>query len=193
MTAPGPNFIGINVSGSHARAALVDNDGQIIERRDADITPENMVGQLAELAAQLRSSQQNVAAIGIAIPGLVNRQTDRVVVARDLPSPLVENLHGELMRATGLRVEIENDANAEAYGEFKAGAGVGSRNLFYMMIGAGNRRRDYPGRQALDGRFGFCGGSWSHHDRHRRARVRLRQHRMFGDGSVSAEHRAPRA
>src|SRR5688572_6635660 len=137
MTAPGPNFIGINVSGSHARAALVDNAGQVIIRRDIDITAENIVAQLAEVASELRSSGGNVAAIGVAIPGLVNRQTDRVVVARDLPSTTVENLHGELMRATGLRVEIENDANAEAYGEYKAGAGMGSRNLFYMMIGNG--------------------------------------------------------
>jgi glucokinase len=157
MTAPGPNFIGINVSGTHARAALVDNEGRIIERRDADITPENLVSQLAELAAQLRSSRQDVAAIGIAIPGLVNRQTDRVVVPRDVPSPFVENLHGELTRATGLRVEIENDANAEAYGEFKAGAGVGSRNLFYMMIAKG-----IGGAIILDGKLwtgasGFAG------------------------------------
>ena len=29
MTTPGTNFIGINVSGSHVRAALVDNNGQM--------------------------------------------------------------------------------------------------------------------------------------------------------------------
>ncbi|HEX5966388.1 MAG TPA: ROK family protein, partial [Pyrinomonadaceae bacterium] len=75
MSSPGSNFIGINVSGTHARAALVDNEGRIIERREADLKPENMVAQLAELAAQLRSSAPNVAALGIAIPGLVNRQT----------------------------------------------------------------------------------------------------------------------
>src|SRR5688500_1517301 len=121
MTTQGSNFIGINVSGTHARAALVDNEGRIVERRDADLKPENMVSQLAELAGQLRSAAPNVAAIGVAIPGLVNRQTDRVVAPRDLPSTMVENLHSELKRATGLRVEIENDANAEAYGEFKAG------------------------------------------------------------------------
>jgi glucokinase len=157
MTAPGSNFIGINVSGSHARAALVDNGGQVIARRDIDVTPENIVAQLAEVAAQLRSSSENVAAIGIAIPGLVNRQLDRVVTARDFPPTTVENLHGELMRATGVRVEIENDANAEAYGEYKAGAGVGSRNLFYMMIGAG-----IGGAIILDGKLwtgasGFAG------------------------------------
>jgi len=157
MTTPGTNFIGINVSGSHVRAALVDNNGQILERRDADISPNSMVSQLAELAAQLRSASNSVSALGIAIPGLVNRQNDRVISARDLPPTLVENLHEELTRATGLRVEIENDANAEAYGEFKAGAGVGARNLFYMMIGKG-----IGGAIILEGRLwtgasGFAG------------------------------------
>ena len=41
------------------------------------------------------------------------------------------------MKATGLRVELENDANAAAYGEYKIGAGRGSRDLFYITIGEG--------------------------------------------------------
>jgi glucokinase len=88
---------------------------------------------------------------------LVNRQTDRVVDPKGMPAPLVEDLHGELTRATGLRVEIENDANAAAYGEFKAGAGRGSSNLFYIMIGEG-----IGGAIILDGKLwtgasGFAG------------------------------------
>ena len=43
---------------------------------------------------------------------------------------IVENLHGELTRATGLRVEIENDANAAAYGEYKVGASRGAAISF---------------------------------------------------------------
>jgi glucokinase len=157
MTTPALNFIGINVSGTKVHAALIDDQGHIIERRDAEISSEKMIPQLAELAAQLRSSGGKVAALGVAIPGLVNRQTDRVVSARDLPSELVGDLHGELTRATGLRVEIENDANAAAYGEFKVGAGLGSRNLFYMMIGNG-----IGGAIILDGKLwtgasGFAG------------------------------------
>jgi glucokinase len=98
-----------------------------------------------------------VASIGVAIPGLVNRQTDRVIAPRDLPPTMVEDLHGQLMRAIGLRVELENDANAAAYGEYKAGAGLGSRNMFYMMIGNG-----IGGAIILDGKLwtgasGFAG------------------------------------
>ena len=155
MSAP-VNFIGINVSGDNVRAALVDEHGSILDSRLDGVSKE-LVPQLAGLVEGLRSKSRNVAAIGVAIPGLVNRQTDRVVAPRDLPSKLVENLHGELMRATGLRVELENDANAAAYGEFKVGAGRGSRNLFYMMIGNG-----IGGAIILDGKLwtgasGFAG------------------------------------
>ena len=118
MTTPQMNFIGINVSGTHARAALVDNDGSIVERKVGDIAPKSMIQQLAAMVDELRSPQRAIGSIGVAIPGLVNRQTDRVVAPRDLPATIVEDLHGQLMRATGLRVEIENDANAAAYGEY---------------------------------------------------------------------------
>lgn len=156
MTTPAANFIGINVSGDHVRAALVDEHGSILESRIGGISKE-LIPQLASIVADLRKVGANVAALGVAIPGLVNRKTDRVVAPRGLPSTMVEDLHGELTRATGLRVEVENDANAAAYGEYKVGAGRGSRNLFYMMIGNG-----IGGAIILDGKLwtgasGFAG------------------------------------
>ena len=156
MTTPPPNFIGINVSGTLARAALVSFAGELLETKVAEITPKQIIPELAAMAKDL-TRRGPVAAIGVAIPGLVNRQTDRVIAPRDLPTAIVEDLHGELMRATGLRVELENDANAAAYGEYKAGAGLGARNMFYMMIGNG-----IGGAIILDGKLwtgasGFAG------------------------------------
>ena len=157
MTTPRKNFIGINLSGSHIRAALVDEDGRVIERRSAGVSTENVVPQLATIVDDLRPALGTVVAIGVALPGLVNRQTDRVVDSRNLPVTMVDDLHGGLTRATGLRVELENDANAAAYGEFKVGAGRGSTNLFYITIGNG-----IGGAIILDGKLwtgasGFAG------------------------------------
>ncbi|MDQ1707696.1 MAG: glucokinase [Pyrinomonadaceae bacterium] len=131
------SFIGVELSGSKLRAAVVNNDGVVGERREAQLQADGLVGQVARLVGELRETATNVAAVGIAIPGLVNRQTDRVIASRDLPGIVHENLHAELMAATGLRFELENDANAAAYGEFKIGAGRGSRDLFYITIGEG--------------------------------------------------------
>ena len=157
MTTSPHNFIGIYVSGTQARAALVSHDGALLETRVGEVTPKELIPQLAAIVEELGSKRGNVAAIGVAIPGLVNRQTDRVIAPRDLPPTMVEDLHGQLMRATGLRVELENDANAAAYGEYKVGAGRGARNMFYMMIGNG-----IGGAIILDGKLwtgasGFAG------------------------------------
>ena len=150
-------FVGIDLAGPTIRTALVSNSGQVIERRETPMEADNLVSQVAAVVTELRSANPNIAAVGIAIPGLVNRQTDRVIASRDLPSTVREDLHSEFMEATGLRVEIENDANAAAYGEFVAGAGRGSRDMFYVTIGEG-----IGGAIILDGKLwtgasGFAG------------------------------------
>jgi glucokinase len=151
------NFIGIELSGSKLRAATVSDEGVIGERREAQLKSDGLVGQVTQLVKDLKANAGAVQSVGIAIPGLVNRQSDRVVASRDLPGTVRETLHAELMDATGLRFELENDANAAAYGEFKIGAGRGGRNLFYITIGEG-----IGGAIILDGKLwtgasGFAG------------------------------------
>ena len=147
----------MDLSGPKLRAALVSSEGVVLERHEAQMSTENLIDQVASVGRELGSSNSTVGAIGIGLPGLVNRQTDRVVASRNLPSIVREDLHAEFMRATGIRVELENDANAAAYGEYKVGAGRGSRDIFYMMIGAG-----IGGAIILDGKLwtgasGFAG------------------------------------
>lgn len=150
-------FIGIEFSGSKLCAVTVSNEGLIGERLEAKLQADGLVDQVTQVVRDLRQNVKNIEAVGIAIPGLVNRQTDRVVASRDLPGIVRQNLHAELMEATGLRFELENDANAAAYGEFKIGAGRGSRDLFYITIGEG-----IGGAIILDGKLwtgasGFAG------------------------------------
>ena len=151
------SFIGINPSGPKIRAAIVSANGQVLERRETAMSAAKLVEQVAHLVSELRTINPQISAVGLAIPGLVNRQTDRVIASRDLPSTVRETLHADLMQATGLRVELENDANAAAYGEYKIGAGRGSRDMFYVTIGEG-----IGGAIILDGKLwtgasGFAG------------------------------------
>ena len=151
------SFIGIDLCGSKLRAARVNDEGIIGERLEAPLEVDGLVGQVTKLVKDLRQNANGITGVGIAIPGLVNRQSDRVVASKDLPGVVRENLHAELMEATGLRFELENDANAAAYGEFKIGAGRGSRDLFYITIGEG-----IGGAIILDGKLwtgasGFAG------------------------------------
>src|SRR4051794_25390770 len=103
------NFIGVDVSGQTLHVALVGPEGAVLERREAGLERDALVAQIARTISELRDVAPEIAAVGIGIPGLVNRQTDRVLVSTDLPSVVRGDFHAEMGRATGLRVELEND------------------------------------------------------------------------------------
>ena len=131
------HFIGVDLCEPTLRAAIVTDSGDLLESREAPLDLERVVEQVAQIVSELRDVAPNVQSVGVAIPGLVNRFTDRVLASTELPSTVREDLHGKLMKATGLRIELENDANAAAYGEYKVGAGRGCRDMFYMSISKG--------------------------------------------------------
>jgi predicted NBD/HSP70 family sugar kinase len=85
------SFIGIELSGSKLRGATVDSEGAIMKRAEADINGGGLVAQLTTMVAELRAGDENVAGVGIAIPGLVNRQNDRVIASSFLPSTVSNN------------------------------------------------------------------------------------------------------
>jgi len=128
------NFAGIEVALATMRGVLISAAGEVVGRRESTYEPENLIGAIAELTKELRESG-GIKSVGLAIPGLVNRETDRVLISTGLPFTAQEHIHAELMQATGLRFELENDANAAAYGEYKAGAGRDARDIFYIGIG----------------------------------------------------------
>ena len=55
MTTPQTNFIGISVSGTHARAALVNDDGLVGQTKIGEIAPKTLIPQLAGMIQELRS------------------------------------------------------------------------------------------------------------------------------------------
>ena len=151
------SFIGIDLSGRKLRAIVVNQDASIGERLEQPLLAERLVEQVNEAVDSLRSGRSQITAAGIAVPGLVNRQTDRVVASRDLPASVREDLHSEFIRTTGLRIELENDANAAAYGEYIAGAGRGSRDIFYITIGEGIGGAIILAGKLWTGATGFAG------------------------------------
>jgi glucokinase len=128
------NYAGIEVAATTMRGVVISAAGEVIAQREATYQPENLIGEIANLVAGLREIGP-IKAVGLGIPGLVNRETDRVLISTGLPSAARDDIHSELMKATGLRFELENDANAAAYGEYKAGAGRDARDIFYIGIG----------------------------------------------------------
>lgn len=132
------NYVGIEVSGDAFNAVRVDANGKVLEELQLpfDRTGETLA-QLVSAVNKLKEKFSGIEKIGVAVPGLVRRATSRVAVSAHIPDHSGLDLTGEVAAATGLETLIENDANAAAYGEFKAGAGRGSNNLFYVTLGRG--------------------------------------------------------
>ena len=135
MPAPSNNFFaGVEVAPSVMRAAVVSDEGEVVARREAAYQPDSFTADLASLVSALREAG-DIERVGLAVPGLVNRETDRVLVSTGLPSFVRADLHADLMKATGSQLELENDANAAAYGEFKLGVARDAHDFFYIYLG----------------------------------------------------------
>jgi glucokinase len=87
---------------------------------------------IIELAAPL----DGVTALGVACAGQIHAETGVVVHAPNLGWADVP-LAGELRRALGVPVVVENDVRAAAWGEFTAGAGAGGDSLVAVFVGTG--------------------------------------------------------
>ena len=62
--ANSPHFIGMHFSGQRFHAALVDGAGEVLERREAEFSPQAIVEQATAIASDLFAVSGNVAAIG---------------------------------------------------------------------------------------------------------------------------------
>ena len=129
--------VGVEISNSGLNAVVLDAGDQILTARSLPLAAsDSIVTSLTNLLAELRG-EFNFRAVGIAAPGLVDRETGKVTFSANAPDHTEVDLVAEITAASGLDVVVENDANAAAYGEFVVGAGRGCRDMFYATLGRG--------------------------------------------------------
>ncbi len=149
--------LGIEVSSNFLRAITVSSDDSISE----SIVEPRFDGSdpLDRIVAFVRSAVEKlgpVDAVGVAIPGLINRQSGGVAYSVNIPETSSLNIAEAVEGAAGVPVALENDANAAAIAEFIFGAGKGSSSMFYATIGAG-----VGGAFILDGKLWEGAGGYA--------------------------------
>lgn len=132
--------IGIDIGGTKVAAGIVDRDGGILATDRAPMVKQSHETMLESICAVvdrlLAQEHEKPSAIGIAVPGTVDRDRGIAVSAvnvgwRNLP--LVDFLQDRY----GLPGVIANDGNAGAWGEFAFGRGKDTQNLVYLTVGTG--------------------------------------------------------
>lgn len=137
-------YIGIDLGGTNIAVGLVDEELRLV-CKDSTPTPANDPIAIADAMAMLCRKLVNKAGItfedvayaGAACPGIVNRGTGEVVYANNIKFdhfPLARIL---MERVPLKAVYLENDANAAALAEAKAGAARGAENSVMITLGTG--------------------------------------------------------
>lgn len=156
-------YIGLDLSATTIKSAITNGVGEIHEITQQPIRndPGAIVSAALEAVNRLRARAQErgweIAALGVGVPGLVNPATHRVEVAPNLPALAEMDLYDELVRATGLPVVFDNDANVAAYGEYTCGAAQGMRHLIYVTLGTGIGAGFITEGKIYRGALGFAG------------------------------------
>ena len=142
--------IGIEVNASECIGVCIGQDNVILASERAPVAnADASIDDLCNFAGELKSKFGSTERIGIALPGLIRRETGRVDYSARIPSHVGIDIAKQIRSCTGLNAVLENDANAAAFAEYKLGAGRGSKHMFYATIGTG-----------IGGAFIFDGRVW---------------------------------
>ena len=151
--------------GTNLRAALVSDTGEVFVRHEVSTHPnasaEAVLERITELLTHVRDagSEPPVAA-SLAVAGLIDAEGGTVMVSPNIPAFRNLALTAPLSERLGIPVSIENDASAAALGEYRFGAGKGTRHLLHATLGTGigggivADGRLYRGAQGLAGEIG---------------------------------------
>ena len=132
--------IGVDLGGSHVLAAVVDEDGKIVDRAEHDIVDHakdaviDIVGKAIEDA--IDASKGKVDGIGIGSPGNIDPDSGNVIYSpnfgwHDVP------LGTELRKRFDVPVFVGNDARCATLGEYTYGTGRGTQDFVLLTLGTG--------------------------------------------------------
>jgi len=129
--------IGVDLGGTKILAASVTRSGEIVRRHERP-TPqdaqESVVRELEAAVAALMAPE--VIGIGFGVPSPIDQVDGVVVECVNLPLRDFA-LRDHMAQRFGLPVGLDNDANAAAIGEWRAGAGRGVDDLVMLTLGTG--------------------------------------------------------
>lgn len=137
-------YVGVDVGGTKILAALVEESGRVLARERAATPRKGTHRAVLEairetLEGALRKekvSPRSLAAIGIAIPGVVEPEKGRVVVTpnMNLSGIAITNV---LQKEFGVPVALGNDVNLGTLGEHWLGTARRAESAFGIFVGTG--------------------------------------------------------
>src|SRR5262249_26621355 len=162
-------YVGLDVGGTTMKAGVVDDAGVPLSavslpteaQRGQEFGLERMCETIRQAVAAAGLSMEQIAAVGVATPGLMDIPAGVILDPPNLRPwkdvPVRQYVHERLGRPTA----FQDDANAAALGEYWAGAGRGVSSLVFFTLGTGVGGGIVLDGKVLEGRHSH-GGEMGH-------------------------------
>lgn len=136
-------YLGIDLGGTNIAVGLVNEQGKILEQDSVptqrEREPEEIIRDMVRLCRRVTEKAgdtlKDVKAIGVGSPGSVDNKTGTVIYANNLKMKNTP-VAAQIQKYIGLPVNVENDADAAAYGEYIVN-GNGARSFLCITLGTG--------------------------------------------------------
>lgn len=137
----GEVYLGIDVGGTNVKLGLVDAAGNLVAKHSTATKPlrtPQAVFQYARDYARdfVASGRHAIAAVGLAVPGVLDTRKWMLREVVNLPEWLGVSLRQMLIDVFGLPGSVVNDANAAAFAEHDL-RGLGDQSLALLTLGTG--------------------------------------------------------
>ncbi len=139
-----PLYVGIDVGGTKIQSCLIGASGRVFARwkgiTPRDCPPEETVNEIERSVRALLEAEgmvmEDLAAVGVAIPGVVETETGHVVVTpnMNLSGMDLGNILGQRL---GIPVILGNDGNLGTLGEAWLGSARHAKSVIGIFVGTG--------------------------------------------------------
>ena len=153
-------MLAVDVRPEHAMVAVVDLNGRLLSQQsillssDVEKATQALIGCLTSMRDQ--HPDKTFEGVGLAMPGRVDPDTNKLVLAPNLRWRSYD-IAAEIERALGIKVEMENEANACLIAEVWSGRLDGVRNAVLVAISEGIGTAILTNGQMVTGKGGLAG------------------------------------
>ena len=136
-----PLAVGIDFGGTSVKCGVVDGADVIdtadrLQTKDYQDAP-SLIDAMAATVEGLREKHPGIAAVGIGMPGFVDFESGLIHNLSNVPGWKQIHLRDEFQKRVDLPCQVENDANAMTYAEWKLGAAKGCNHVVALTLGTG--------------------------------------------------------
>jgi glucokinase len=136
---------GVDIGGTKCSIALIDEGGMILDKiytcahleEDENGMVDMVAGHVKEILKRNRVKQSDLPAIGVGCAGHIRHSDGVIITTSNMKGFHNYPLRKALQSHFEIPVLLDNDANAQAYGEYRFGAGQGYDDMIFVTISTG--------------------------------------------------------